>query len=415
MEESIEEKNTENVQEEKKEIKQVETEAEKNNLKNKSGTEKNFIDFFSQSESEFLDNFSDGDLSRQDKIKHSEVEYSSEEIEIISMLSSMGIDENMIKKGIQTLGTKDANQLAEWCLTMSSSEFPNTDTPKRDDMNVITSLFYEIEEKSNIPLSTFESTSNSIEINQKIPLHSEFSLTSNETAQKQSNSKLENKPILDSKTEADKKLETNNVEKVADIIVSKGGKKPRKILIELQRLFAFLQLSNQYALSTENLTNSFGWKGSEVLQQHDVHELNRILFDVIDRSLQTTSQQSLIRNLYRGTFVNKIICLSCNSKLFSIFLFIILKLYLKLDTSEREEEFQDVQIIVKGFQSLEESLRNFVTFETLSGENKYQCDYCSQKSDAKKGVIFRELPKLIIFSLIRFEYNWEQVKSKNFY
>lgn len=50
----------------------------------------------------------------------------------------------------------------------------------------------------------------------------------------------------------------------------------QKIPRELQMLFASLALSNQRAISTEDLTKSFGWSESAVRQQHDVHELNRV-------------------------------------------------------------------------------------------------------------------------------------------
>jgi hypothetical protein len=56
-----------------------------------------------------------------------------------------------------------------------------------------------------------------------------------------------------------------------------GSPKPkaRTIPIELQRLFARLQLSAANAVSTEGLTRSFGWIGREASVQHDVQELNR--------------------------------------------------------------------------------------------------------------------------------------------
>ncbi len=87
--------------------------------------------------------------------------------------------------------------------------------------------------------------------------------------------------------------------------------KQRIILIELQRLFAELTLLDQEACSTNKLTDSFGWTNNEELQQHDVQELNRILFSAIEQSLVKTKQSRLIQDLYRGTFVNKIRCLSC--------------------------------------------------------------------------------------------------------
>ncbi|XP_031762638.1 ubiquitin carboxyl-terminal hydrolase 40 isoform X2 [Xenopus tropicalis] len=52
----------------------------------------------------------------------------------------------------------------------------------------------------------------------------------------------------------------------------------RIIPLQLQRLFAQLLLLDQQALSTTDLTESFGWNSSEETSQHDVQELNRILF-----------------------------------------------------------------------------------------------------------------------------------------
>ena len=54
-------------------------------------------------------------------------------------------------------------------------------------------------------------------------------------------------------------------------------KKVRKILVELQSLFARLQCSDTRAVSTKALTDSFGWGGRQAAEQHDVHELNRYL------------------------------------------------------------------------------------------------------------------------------------------
>ena len=45
---------------------------------------------------------------------------------------------------------------------------------------------------------------------------------------------------------------------------------------------------------------------SAVAVQHDVHELNRILFDAIEESLKGTSQERLIEQLYKGTSVNQV-------------------------------------------------------------------------------------------------------------
>lgn len=92
-----------------------------------------------------------------------------------------------------------------------------------------------------------------------------------------------------------------------------GQVKVRVILIELQRLFGNLMLLDQDACSTNQLTDSFGWTNNEEMQQHDVQELNRILFAAIEKSLINTRNAKFIHELYRGTYVNKIRCLSCQN------------------------------------------------------------------------------------------------------
>uniref|UniRef100_A0A1B8Y2G8 USP domain-containing protein n=1 Tax=Xenopus tropicalis TaxID=8364 RepID=A0A1B8Y2G8_XENTR len=66
----------------------------------------------------------------------------------------------------------------------------------------------------------------------------------------------------------------------------------RIIPLQLQRLFAQLLLLDQQALSTTDLTESFGWNSSEC-------------------SLEGTSGHDLIKRLYHGTIVNCIQCKEC--------------------------------------------------------------------------------------------------------
>lgn len=47
--------------------------------------------------------------------------------------------------------------------------------------------------------------------------------------------------------------------------------------------------------------------------QHDVQELNRILFSALEHSLVGTSGSTLIQRLYHGTIVNSIVCKECGN------------------------------------------------------------------------------------------------------
>lgn len=63
-------------------------------------------------------------------------------------------------------------------------------------------------------------------------------------------------------------------------------------------------------------------------------------------------------------------------------------------------------VFVKGFVGVRESLQSMIDGETLEGENRYSCDACGCKSDARKTQCLRELPPILNFSLQRFEYDW---------
>ena len=84
--------------------------------------------------------------------------------------------------------------------------------------------------------------------------------------------------------------------------------KRREILFNIQRLFVLLQEEDSRAISTEQLTKAFGWHNNEEMQQQDVQELNRVLFDTIERSLKDTPYEALIDELYRGNMNHMIIC-----------------------------------------------------------------------------------------------------------
>ena len=95
-------------------------------------------------------------------------------------------------------------------------------------------------------------------------------------------------------------------------------------------------LLDQSAASPEGLTSSFGWSGRDEVVQHDVQELNRVLFGALEQSLVGTSGNNIISSLYGGSTVNQIKCLQCGR------------------ISEREEEFHDLTIPVQDRRDVEE-------------------------------------------------------------
>ncbi|XP_059784947.1 ubiquitin carboxyl-terminal hydrolase 40 isoform X2 [Balaenoptera ricei] len=147
----------------------------------------------------------------------------------------------------------------------------------------------------------------------------------------------------------------------------KPDAKVRIIPLQLQRLFAQLLLLDQEAASTADLTDSFGWTSDEEMRQHDVQELNRILFSALETSLVGTSGHDLINRLYHGTIVNQIVCKECKN------------------VSEKQEDFLDLTVAVRNVSGLGDALWNmYVEEEVFDSDNLYHCGTCDRLVKAAK-------------------------------
>jgi ubiquitin carboxyl-terminal hydrolase 47 len=82
----------------------------------------------------------------------------------------------------------------------------------------------------------------------------------------------------------------------------------------------------------------------------------------------------------------------------------------------RLDYYYDVQLAVKGFDSIQSSLAAYTQPELLCGDNQYFCDNCNKKVDALKGLRFREFPYYLVLQLKRFDYDWstlQRIKLNN--
>ncbi|XP_019653846.1 ubiquitin carboxyl-terminal hydrolase 40 isoform X6 [Ailuropoda melanoleuca] len=175
----------------------------------------------------------------------------------------------------------------------------------------------------------------------------------------------------------------------------KPDAKVRIIPLQLQRLFAQLLLLDQDAASTEDLTDSFGWTSNEEMRQHDVQELNRILFSALETSLVGTSGHDLINRLYHGTVVNQVVCKECKN------------------VSEKQEDFLDLTVAVKNVSGLEDALWTmYIEEEVFDCDNLYHCGTCDRLVKATKSAKLRKLPPFLTVSLLRF--NFDFVKRERY-
>ncbi len=158
------------------------------------------------------------------------------------------------------------------------------------------------------------------------------------------------------------------------------------IPMAMQSLFYKLQFS-PHAVSTKDLTRSFGWDSMDAFTQHDVQELNRVLCEKLEEKMKRTSVENTIAKLFEGHVVNYIECINVDYQ------------------STRKESFMDLQLDVKGCKNVYESFDKYVEVETLEGDNKYRAEGHGLQ-DARKGVLFQDFPPVLQLQLKRFEYDF---------
>lgn len=155
----------------------------------------------------------------------------------------------------------------------------------------------------------------------------------------------------------------------------------------LQRLFYLLQHSEK-AAGTDELTAAFGWDTRQTFVQQDVQELARLLMDNMEERLKPTPHAKDLSNMFVGSTKTYLKCINVDYE------------------SSSSQVWWDIQLNVRGQESLDESFRNNLQVETMDGDNKYFAEGFGLQ-DAKKGDIYETFPPVLHLQLKRFEFNWE--------
>uniref|UniRef100_A0A7S4SKG3 Ubiquitinyl hydrolase 1 n=1 Tax=Alexandrium monilatum TaxID=311494 RepID=A0A7S4SKG3_9DINO len=175
------------------------------------------------------------------------------------------------------------------------------------------------------------------------------------------------------------------------------GDPARCIPLQLQRLFAQLQIANVSAVSTKPLTAAFGFSDAESREQHDVQELCRLLFDALGRSAAELEEE--INRLYAGKTTHFLRSREAAEDG-------------HVPESRRDEKFLDLQVPIEGCSTLEEALQRLVEVEVLNGDNQWFCDELGRKVDAEKGVSFGVLPSVLCLQLLRFVFDLTTMRRR---
>ncbi|KAK4969844.1 ubiquitin-specific protease ubp15 [Elasticomyces elasticus] len=156
----------------------------------------------------------------------------------------------------------------------------------------------------------------------------------------------------------------------------------------LQKLFYKLQADSS-AVSTQELTQSFGWDSRQIFEQQDVQELSRILMDRMEERMKGTEAERALPEMFVGQMKTYLKCINVQYE------------------SSRLEDFWDLQLNVQGCKTLDDSFKAYIAVETLEGDNKYAAEGFGLQ-DAAKGVIFESFPQVLHLQLKRFEYDFQR-------
>lgn len=178
---------------------------------------------------------------------------------------------------------------------------------------------------------------------------------------------------------------TNKLRKAVYLMPTESDDCTKSVPLALQRVFYELQFCDT-AVGTKKLTKSFGWETLDTFMQHDVQELCRVLLENMESKMKNTCVDGTIPKLFEGKMLSYIRCKHVNY------------------CSQKEEAFYDIQLNVKGKKNVIESFRDYITVESMDGDNKYDAGEHGLQ-EAEKGVIFKHLPPVLHLHLLRFMYD----------
>eukprot|EP00659_Diplonema_papillatum_P017399 gene17399-26734_t len=161
--------------------------------------------------------------------------------------------------------------------------------------------------------------------------------------------------------------------------------KERNLVAALQQVFYNLQFMKK-AVSTRDLTKSFGWNQDDAFRQHDIHELFRVLCNSLEESLAGTKVAGAFEGLFKGKLSHVISCSDIDYE------------------SCTEEPFCDLQLNVKGCPTLQSALDAYFATELLEGDNKYSAPGHGLQT-ARRSSVLQETPSVLMLHLKRFGFD----------
>ncbi|KAI3431674.1 hypothetical protein D9Q98_004721 [Chlorella vulgaris] len=164
------------------------------------------------------------------------------------------------------------------------------------------------------------------------------------------------------------------------------------IVKELRLLFLSMEHGCSDPVDPEPLAKSLNLDHGV---QQDGQEFMKLFLSLLEAKFGGQADvQGVIQALFRGQSGYLTVCQSCQQP---------------SDSSARSDSFYEVDVPVKGFRSLQDSLNSMLMPETMEGDNQYSCERCMKKVDATRQLELRCLPPMLSFSLQRFVFDYAKM------
>jgi len=162
---------------------------------------------------------------------------------------------------------------------------------------------------------------------------------------------------------------------------------------QVQTMFAHLTAGVAPYFEPRGFWRAFkDYEGQSVnIREHqDAYEFFTRLQDTVDEHLRSAGHPRAIHAALGGTFA-QVITVAGRPEL----------------RSQRNEDFYQVSLDVRGKKGLTESLESYVAVEMMNGENQWLCEELGKKVDAEKRTLIGALPNTLMLHLKRFEWDYE--------
>ena len=172
-------------------------------------------------------------------------------------------------------------------------------------------------------------------------------------------------------------------------------------LYEVQKLFFSLKFCKQKFYTPSSFVDNYDNEKLNIHQQMDIDEFFSNLIDKLENRLKSTENENIIKYFFQGR-LNDVLTFQegCSHH------------------RTNYSSFYSIQLQIRNKKSLYESLDTLTEGELMNEDNCIFCPQCDKKMPAVKSQNFKTLPRMLIFVLKRFEFDFNtmrRIKLNDYY